>query len=239
MPGVQTPPTTRSLDSTARTGIRTVQFRPRALTVATEVTAHKRRTTTVTDDNDTTDDLSLEDRIEIVEAWKDRSAGKRFADLEDRLDQLEEDNQNLREENEALREELEALRGELDVLDGLADDEKSTPQKRAADLRRALRRRAKDRDQGKLAIHYKAAWDILRDLGHEGLHAPQIYAAMEDAAEADGFQEREVSKDGKQVRGIAVNLDELPFNAPVNEINNEKETVTAGSTGKTHHTNDT
>lgn len=174
----------------------------------------------VTDDDNESEDLldTLEEhaaRLDNVEGYQEFI--KNF--VKPKLSELEE----LRDEQERYDQRLSALEEKFDTLAGLGEGDKSTPQKRALDLRQVMIRRAEGRADGRVALYYQEVLDALRDVGHESLHKPQAYTAMEDAADATGFKEVKITRNGKRVDGVALNLDALPAHARSNEINTTKD----------------
>lgn len=174
---------------------------------------------------DADDDLTtllgvLVDRFVAVEDYQAQIVRNHMQDRLDSHEQAIERIGELENENEELRAQLHDLRGQLDTLAGLADDQRSTPEKRTADIRTALIRRAKARSDGedRAAMHYQDIMNALADLGHENIHKPQAFRVMEDAAEAEGFTLGETDKDGNMVKAVKVDLDALPAHVASNEI---------------------
>jgi TolA-binding protein len=166
------------------------------------------------------------DQLEGWQNWVQEHLAPRVEELEDEL----ADRESRIDELEARVDDLET---QLEMLDGLADDQSSTPQKRAVDLARAMIRQAKTRADGRITKYYKEVKEDLATLGHEDLHDPQAFTAMEDVAEATGFGMTQVNRDGKQVKAVGLNLDELEGDAFVNEIKNGKGADTASETAET------
>ncbi len=161
----------------------------------------------------------LEVRQDNLEAKIEQAVTKRLERHEDELGELRERVADLEAENNALRTEL-------DSLVGLADDQQSTPEKRAADLRQKLQNVARNRDSGMVSWTYRDVRDHLEAVGHENIYAAQAYRAMKDAAEydedtntshADGYAYIKNDDDEWTVR---VNTSALPAHAVVNENNN-------------------
>jgi len=94
---------------------------------------------------------------------------------------------------EARVDDLEARVNELDTrmeaIAGVADDQRSTAEKRVADLREAMIRAAQARSDDTPGIQWwwQEVRDNLASLGHGRLSKPTYYNTMERAAEADGF----------------------------------------------------
>jgi len=161
---------------------------------ATEIDKLRRRVNSI-------EDYSKEFLLSQIQSRDDR-----IDELEDRLDRLEE----------MVLETQENMEG----ITGLAKDENATPEKRAADIRTALIRRAQARDAKGAKMWWREAWNTLLDLGHEDLSdknraKPLIYNAMEKAADGDGFAETTTKTecaDGvrREVKAIRVDLEELP-----------------------------
>lgn len=178
----------------------------------------------ITDDDIESEDLldtldEYEARLDNVEGYQEFI--KSF--VKPKLEELEE----LRERQDEYDQRLTAMENTLETLAGIGESQESTPQKRAMDLRQLMIRRAEGRPDGRVALYYREVMDALRDVGHEGLHKPQAYTAMEDAVDAPGFKNVEITRNGSRVDGIAVNLDALPAHARSNEIN----TSTSSGTG--------
>lgn len=172
------------------------------------------------DDDTTSEDLL--DTLEEHEARLDNIEGyqefiKEF--VKPKLDELT----TLREQQSAYEQRLDALEEKFELISGVDEDTQSTPQKRAMDLRQIMVRRAEGRNDGRVALYYQEVLDALRDVGHEGLHKPQAYTAIEDAAAAEGFKEvkvqRTINNQRRSVDAIALNLDALPTHSASNEIN--------------------
>jgi len=151
---------------------------------------------------------------------------ERIDDLEGRVDRLE----NL------VLEVQESLEG----VTGLAKTEKATPDKRAADIRTVLIRRAQGRDTKGAVMWWREARDALLDLGHDDLvdedkAKPLVHNAMKRAAAADGFDmtttHAEVRKNLKrEVKAIRVKLEELPVQDTRKEITTD--TTPSPATGE-------
>ena len=165
----------------------------------------------------------LEERIESV---SETQKAVRETSVKPRLQQLKADSDDAREERAELQAEIQDLRAtvaqlqtKLEAVAGLADDEASNPEKRAADLRQALIRHARDRD-GTATMYWREVKDTLQTLGHSDLKRPQIYTAIEDAATTDGFEKTKTTSDhGNRVTAIRVDIDELTAESACNEIN--------------------
>jgi hypothetical protein len=153
----------------------------------------------------------LEKRVDALETSQARTISE-F--VKPALDELREDRDDARDERVELRERLDALQQQLDAVYGLADDERSTPAKRAADLRLALIRRAQNStgpNAGRASMYYREVQECFADLGHETVHRPECMRAMEDAAHADGFEiATKTSDHGNEVKAIRVDTDALP-----------------------------
>ncbi|NHN49990.1 hypothetical protein G9464_20690 [Halostella sp. JP-L12] len=134
--------------------------------------------------------------------------------LKSRVDTLEDENQMLRKELEHLRAELEETKQEIEAFTGPSGG-RSPPEKRAADLKHALIRAAEEASNASVnkagaKKHYRDAWESLAEAGHTDLNKPDVYDAMEDAAEAEGFFLGQKSCDGRKIKAVGVKLDELP-----------------------------
>ena len=158
-------------------------------------------------------------RLNDLEAKVDQVVMNRLTQTEERIDELEATVDELVAENQQLQ-------GELESLTGLADDQASTPEKRAADLRQKLINVAKARDNGFVSWSYSDVKDQLESDGHGTVYPAQAYQAMKDAADSDedantshaaGFGYVKNNDDDWTIR---VSLDALPAYVGVNEINN-------------------
>ena len=176
---------------------------------------------------ETVSEQSFEDELQRLRNRVTRVEDHSRNFLAGRVDELEE---TLTEER-TIRQQLEARVGDLEqqlaVFRGLAEDQRSTPEKRKLDLMavmidRAQEKHKADSDVKGVSLHYDEVWDALIDLGHENLHKPQIYRVMEDAAKEDGFEETKKRKGGKDIRAIRVDLDALPADALGNNITTEE-----------------
>ncbi len=168
----------------------------------------------------------MSDDLRDLEVRQDNLEAKIEQAVMKRLERHEEELDSLRETVATLKTENQELRSDLDSLVGLADDQESTPQKRAADLRHKLQNVARNRDSGMVSWTYREVRDQLEGVGHENIYAAQAYDAMKDAAEydedtntshADGFAYIK-NDDGQWT--IRVNMNALPAHAAVNENNN-------------------
>ena len=153
----------------------------------------------------------LEERVDALETSQARTISQ-F--VKPALDELRDARDDARQERVELRERLNALQQQLDAVYGLADDERSTPAKRAADLRLALIRRAQNStgpSAGRASMYYKEVQECFADLGHETVHRPECMRAIEDASNADGFSVgTKTSEHGNEVKAIRVDTDALP-----------------------------
>ena len=147
-----------------------------------------------------------------------------------RVDELETTVEQRDERIQQLEARVQDLERQLQTLDGLADDEATTPQKRAVDLARAMIRQANTRPDGRIAKYYKEVKEDLATLGHDDLYDQQAFNAMEDVADVSGFGLTTVTRNGQQVKAVGLNLAELATNDPVNEINNETGADTTDNT---------
>lgn len=156
--------------------------------------------------------------------------------LRSRLEALREDHDELEARVDDLEDEVERLRAWRENVTGVADDQESTPDKRALDLREAMIRQARQTSADGATWWWQQVQENLISLGHGGFKKPTYYAAMEDAAEADGFDittktvtipqgDRTVTKDVKAVR---VKLEKLPANGAQS---GRKQVTTRGAGG--------
>lgn len=153
----------------------------------------------------------FEQRLDALETSQARTISQL---IKPALDELREARDDARQERVELRERINALQQQLDAVYGLADDERSTPAKRAADLRTALIRRAQHStgpSAGRASMYYKEVQECFADLGHETVHRPECMRAMEDAAHADGFSMgTKTSEHGNEVKAVRVDTESLP-----------------------------
>lgn len=178
----------------------------------------------------------LNDLEQQITAVADTQQAIRESSIKPRLEKLQEDSDDARSERAELQEEIRdlratvaELRSTLEAIAGLADDEASNPDKRAADLAHTLIRRARSRD-GTAAMYYQEVQDSLETLGHGDLKPPQLYDAMEHVAALHGFSEtKTTSAEGNRVDAVAVNLDELTAAEGVKEIKSQDRPTTAES----------
>lgn len=182
---------------------------------------HTGRSTTMQDQEGSADKPPRieehEARLDSLEGWQDMVSNHVMPRIDDLEEQLDDRDTTIEE----LQDRIRALEAQLEVLGGLADTQQTTPEKRAVDLAVGMIRRAENRSDRRIALYYKEVKDLLTDYGHEGLHDPQAFGAMEDVADCQGFGEIQVQRDGRTVKAVGVNLDELPGDNPVNEIKNE------------------
>jgi len=173
------------------------------------------------DDRDDERLEDLEERMAVLEGFQENIVKQQMMSRLDDLEQAVARIDELEQENQQLRAMVQDLKGQLETVSDLAEDQQTTPEKRAADVRSALIRRAKARADGenRAAMHYQDVMDALADLGHGSLHKPQAFDAMEDAAEGEGFSMGTKAKNGNQVKAVRVDLDALPAHVASNEIN--------------------
>lgn len=156
--------------------------------------------------------------------------------LRSRLSALRDDHDDLAQRVDELESEVESLRAWRENVTGVADDQESTPEKRALDLREAMIRQARQTSADGVTWWWQQVEENLISLGHGGFKKPTYYAAMEDAAEADGFDittktvsiqqgERTITKEVKAVR---VKLENLPAN---DAQSGRKQVTTRGAGG--------
>lgn len=154
----------------------------------------------------------------------------RVESLEARVDQgVQAMRENLREQISELTATVEALEARCDRLEsdvesltGLTEDQDSTPERRARDVRQMMANQCEakaDRDgrSGTVAWTYQDILKALESNGHGSLHPPQAYAVMEQLDQLDAFAE---VKNAEGDRVIRTSLDALTADGGVNEINN-------------------
>jgi hypothetical protein len=162
----------------------------------------------------------FEQRLDALETSQARTISQL---IKPALDELREDRDDARQERVELREQVRSLQQQVNAVYGLADDERSTPAKRAADLRMALIRRANSQtgpNGGRSSMHYKEVQDCFADIGHETVHAPECYDAMDEAALADGFSLGTKAKNGEQIKAIRVDTEALPAGVAISDPTN-------------------
>jgi polyhydroxyalkanoate synthesis regulator phasin len=163
-------------------------------------------------DEQTIKDLQAEIQSvrETQQAIRESSIKPRIERLQERANQAAQERDALAERVDGLEELVAQLRAELGALAGLADDQDTNPDKRAADLAHVLIRRANARD-GTAAMWWKEVRDTFEDLGHGQVSKPDCYKAMDDVADRDGFAEtKKHSPDsGQRVQAVKVELDAL------------------------------
>lgn len=166
----------------------------------------------------TPDVNELAARLDDVQAYQENIVR---GHITDRLDDLEATINERDDHIDQLESRIDTLEQKLETLAGLAEDETGTPQKRAVDLAVAMVRQARNRADGRVALTYKDVKDTLASMGHESLHDPQLYTAMDDVAVADGFSETNVTRDGTTMQAVAANIEDIAGEEFVNEIKNE------------------
>jgi len=166
------------------------------------------------------EDLEIE--FEALENYTKQIVDAQLNEQDERIAELENKVDELTELVHQRDQEVAELHGKLESIAGLSDDEQSTPEKRATDLRTALIRQAKsDGDavrEGTASKTWRGVTTTLEDFGHGTIHPPQAYSAMEDAADVPGFSHT-TNDGGDQI--IKVNLAKTPASTAVNRINNE------------------
>ena len=179
----------------------------------------------------------LEQRVEALETSQSRTISQ-F--IKPSLEDLRDTCDDARQERVELREHVAALQQQVDAVYGLAEGERSTPAKRAADLRMALIRRAQNStgpNAGRASMYYKEVQECFADLGHDTVHRPECMRAIEDAAEADGFSiGTKTSAHGNEVKSIRVDTDALPAGVACSGPTTQ-DTVGTGSDGAISRTN--
>ncbi|MWG34842.1 hypothetical protein [Halomarina oriensis] len=163
----------------------------------------------------------------------------------DAIAALLDDMQSVKAELREVRSENQRLEQKFESIAGLAEDEQSSPAKRAADVRQAMIRRAEakeddpDDPSAEVALYYKEVEELLADYGHGSVHRPQAFDAMRDAADADGFtMGSKLSRAGNRADAVILKLAELPAYARCNEITTAADAPT-GSDTATHVTSST
>lgn len=153
----------------------------------------------------------LAERVDALETSQSRTINQ-F--VKPAIGGLREDRDDARQQRVELREHVAMLQQQIDAVYGLAEGERSTPAKRAADLRMALIRRAQNStgpNAGRASMYYKEVQECFADLGHDTVHRPECMRAITEAAEADGFSiGTKTSQHGNQVKAIRVDIEALP-----------------------------
>lgn len=150
----------------------------------------------------------LKMRVSDLDDYAKEFLASRISSNEDEIDALHD-------RIDELEATVEHLDSEMESFIGVSENQRSTPEKRAADLRQAMIRAARNTSAEKGVKWWKDnVAEHLAAVGHKDLHKPDYYDAMEDAAEADGFEEttKTVTKDGRtwDAKAIRVTLSELP-----------------------------
>ncbi len=164
----------------------------------------------------------LRRRVNSIEDYSKEFLWSQIQSRDDRIDELED-------RMDRLEEIVLEVQDSVDGVAGLAKNEKATPEKRAADIRTALIRRAHARDMKGAKMWWREAWNTLLDLGHDDLSnkdsaKPLVYNAMERAVEGtDGFTmdtTHAECADGvkREVKAIRVSLEDLPASGPGKEF---------------------
>jgi hypothetical protein len=134
--------------------------------------------------------------------------------LAGRVDDNEEAIEDLQDRVADVETDLAEAQQRLDALGGLAKHERSTPDKRALDLKDAMIKAAQEADADGVTWWKDDVRDSLAGRGHSGLHKPDLYDAMDSVADEAGFEEttKHVTKDGRtyDARAVRVKLHELP-----------------------------
>lgn len=192
---------------------------------------------------------ALEERLEELEADLDAQHEDRMAYrqqvLHPRLDEADEARDDLTEQVGELKDTVQRLRDRVRDLEagyesvlGLAEDKQSSPDKRCADLRLGLIRTAEAKaDSRTAAKHYKAVQSFFAEHGHGEVKKAEVYKAMQQAAEYDGFSLRDdelVLPSGRSGRAIVVDLDALPARV-TQENSSDATTLADGGRAESRH----
>lgn len=162
----------------------------------------------------------LRDQIDFVE---DKLESRIEQSIEQRLSQLETASDDAHAERAELfdavadlQQTVATMQERLDSLAGLAEDQETTPEKRIADLREAMIRRAEAREQNsadgypRIKMWWKEVQALFADYGHGEISKPDCYKAMREAAKGAGFGEStKTNENGNDVKAIRLDLDEL------------------------------
>lgn len=175
--------------------------------------------------------------LDIAREARDYGRGYLATQLEDLAERVD----TTEERVDDLEARVDALDTRMEAIAGVADDQRSSPEKRVSDLREALIRAAQARSDDAPGIQWwwKEVRDNLASLGHGRLSKPTYYNTMERAAEADGFalttttrriERGENDTRVEEVKAIRVVMDDLPTSG--------RETVSNQfTTGNTQSTN--
>lgn len=167
---------------------------------------------------------ALEEDVEAIitdrETYRSEVLGPRLDELAAARDDAHDHRAELAATLEAVRERVRELEAELASLTGLADDETSTPKKRALDLRQGLIQEARaTADATVAAMHWEDVKRFFARNGHGDISKPDCYKAMRWAAGEDETiqdspafwtEEEKLRKNGRDVRAICVDTDALP-----------------------------
>jgi hypothetical protein len=182
------------------------------------------------DEQPTTED-ELRARIDEVEEFTefvdtkherrvDDTVKPRLDDHDDQLDTAREERADLQAAVKQLQQQVTMLDERLEGIAGLADDQETNPQKRVADLREAMIRRAEARedreDNPRVKMWWREVQDLFADYGHGEVSKPDCYKAMREAADSvPGFEESsKTNQNGNDVKAIRLNLTVLRGSEP-------------------------
>lgn len=166
------------------------------------------------------DDIrALEERWQ---AWREHTITPRFEALEEQSDDARADRAELRAMVEDVQNQIANLRFEVEQIKGLGDNQESNPAARVRDLRSTMIQRAKSlKSRPGIKLWWEEVQEVFVDLNHGEIRAPECYAAMEDAAEADGFEmTTKVNGNGNEVKAIRLKTTALPGQEAVSDSKN-------------------
>lgn len=156
---------------------------------------------------------AIEDLQERREIYRDTVLGPRLDDIQAESDDARAERAELRAQIQDLQQELRQVHAKLDSIAGLTENQETSPEKRIADLRQCLIRRAESRSDGfdgSAAMWWKEVRDLFADLNHGEVSKPVCFDAIHDAADYVGFSETtKLNENGNEVLAVKVELDAL------------------------------
>jgi len=178
-------------------------------------------------DREERDDDRVEELEEDIQFVDEKVNSRIDQTVMPRLDALESQSDDARDERaelfqlvESLQETVAELDQRLQDMAGLAEGQASNPDKRLSDLRQAMVRRAKARDDNdadeyaKVALWWKEVQNLFADLGHGEISKPDCYKAISDLEDYPGFSTGKKTNDnGNRVKAIRLDLAELRAHA--------------------------
>lgn len=174
----------------------------------------------------------LEDGQDQAEVYRKEVLKPRIDDLESRSDDARADRAELWATMEDLQDEVANLHFTVEALKGLGENETTSPAARVRDLRAEMIERVRTlNDRAGIQLWWQEVQDLFATLGHGEVKAPECHKAMEDAAEADGFElTTKVNENSNEVKAIRLKSSALPATEPVSNPTNA-ESVSAAQNG--------